>query len=182
VPATTSRLALNPAPKAAQQTARQSRKTRLLKLGRQFHLYIGVFSAPALLFFALSGALQTLSLHEAKKGSDYKPPRWIVVMGEIHKKQTIEWLVHKSQSTVTEDVRTQDRHGINEASRDTSHVPTRSAHHPLLLKVFFVIVSLGFFSSVLTGVYMSYKYNRNQRLVTAVLLVGFITPVLLLLA
>ena len=182
MPVITPRLALDPSPKAAQQTARRSSKARLLKLGRQFHLYIGVFSAPALLFFALSGALQTFSLHEAKKGCDYKPPRWIVVMGEIHKKQAIESLVHKSQSAVMEDVWTQDRHGINEASRGTSHAPTRSAHHPLLLKVFFVIVSLGFLSSVLTGVYMSYKYNRNQRLVTAVLLVGLITPVLLLLA
>lgn len=182
MPATTSRLALDPSPKAAQQTARQSSKTRLLKLGRQFHLYIGVFSAPALLFFVLSGALQTFSLHEAKKGSDYKPPRWIVVMGEIHKKQAIEPPIHKSQSAVTEAVQTPDRDGVKDTSRGINHAPPRSAHHPILLKVFFVIVSLGFFSSVLTGVYMSYKYNRNPRLVTAVLLVGFITPVLLLLA
>jgi hypothetical protein len=40
-------------------------------------------------------------------------------------------------------------------------------------------VSLSFFCSVLTGIYMSYKYNRNKLLVTSVLLIGTVVPILL---
>ena len=37
-------------------------KNDTLKLFRTLHLYIGTFIAPALLFFAFTGALQTFSL------------------------------------------------------------------------------------------------------------------------
>lgn len=59
-----------------------------LRYTRLVHLYIGVFIAPALLFFAFTGALQTFSLHETTRGSSYKPPAWIVMLSQIHKKQT----------------------------------------------------------------------------------------------
>jgi hypothetical protein len=65
------------------------RHTRtLLKDARQFHLYIGVFTAPAILFFAITGALQIFSFHETTKGSNYKPPKILVELGQLHKKQT----------------------------------------------------------------------------------------------
>lgn len=73
-------------PPSKLQPRRASAKSILLKLARQIHLYIGLFSAPALLFFAFSGALQTFSLH--KSSSDYKPASWIAVLGELHKNQT----------------------------------------------------------------------------------------------
>ena len=55
---------------------------------RLLHLYIGVFTTPALIFFAFTGALQTFSLHETTRGSSYKPPAWAMVLAQIHKKQT----------------------------------------------------------------------------------------------
>lgn len=63
-------------------------KARVLSLIRQTPLYLGVFIAPAILFFAFTWALQTLSLHEASPYGSYQPAKWIVVLGEIHKKQT----------------------------------------------------------------------------------------------
>src|ERR1700712_3194220 len=59
-----------------------------LRIIRLIHLYLGIFSAPALLFFAFTGALQTFSLHETTRGSSYKPPAWAVMLAQIHKKQT----------------------------------------------------------------------------------------------
>jgi hypothetical protein len=76
---------------------RASAKAGLLKLARQIHLYIGLFSAPALLFFAFSGALQTFSLHKSSSG--YKPASWIAVLGELHKNQTAQLPVRKPQSS-----------------------------------------------------------------------------------
>jgi ABC-type spermidine/putrescine transport system permease subunit I len=51
--------------------------------------------------------------------------------------------------------------------------------HPLPLKIFFVIASLSFFFSVLTGVYMAYKCSRNKTLVASILLAGLVIPILL---
>jgi len=61
----------------------------LLKFSRVFHLYLGVFATPAILFFAITGFLQTFSFHETTRGSDYKPPKLFVELGQLHKKQTL---------------------------------------------------------------------------------------------
>ena len=61
---------------------------RVLKFIRQLHLYLGVFTAPMLLFFAITGGLQTFSLHETTRGSSYTPPAWLASMAQLHKKQT----------------------------------------------------------------------------------------------
>jgi hypothetical protein len=59
----------------------------MLRIFRITHLYLGVFIAPALLFFAFTGFLQTAELHEAHPGKA-APARWIVTLAQIHKKQT----------------------------------------------------------------------------------------------
>ena len=64
-------------------------KAPLLKLLRSVHLYIGAFTTPAILFFAFTGAIQTFGLHETNRDHpDYKPARWVAVLGQLHKKQS----------------------------------------------------------------------------------------------
>ena len=58
-----------------------------MKRIRQIHFYLGVFFAPIIILFALSGALQTFRLQESPKGSTYTPPAWIVRLADIHKDQ-----------------------------------------------------------------------------------------------
>lgn len=168
---------------------RKSRfNVQLLKAGRQIHLYVGIFSAPALLFFALSGTLQTFSLHQGSKRSDYKPPHWISVMAELHKNQTMQLSPHKalpispSSSPKPERSAAPDE-GPKRVSKEPAVVRMKvvgaAVRHPLPLKIFFGIVSFGFFLSVLTGIYMSYRYSRNRILVTGILLAGLLIPVLL---
>jgi hypothetical protein len=53
---------------------------------RRLHQYIGLFFAPTLLLFALSGALQTYRWQEPK-GFGGTPPGWIVWMASVHKDQ-----------------------------------------------------------------------------------------------
>ena len=48
------------------------------------------------------------------------------------------------------------------------------------MKIFFLLVAIGLFTSTLTGLYMSYKFIRNKLVVTALLLAGIILPLLLL--
>jgi hypothetical protein len=157
-----------------------------LKYLRLIHLYTGVFIAPALLFFAFTGALQTFSLHETTRGSSYKPPAWAVMLGQIHKKQTPIVPVRKApppdkqadKDTPEKAQSSTSQPAPAEAPKPTGEAAPKS-HNPLPLKCFFLFVSMGFFVSTLSGIYMSYKYIRNKRLITVILLGGIIIPVLL---
>lgn len=60
-----------------------------LKLIRLTHHYIGVFFAPTILFFAITGSLQMFGLHETSRGSSYVPPAILVHLSQLHKKGTL---------------------------------------------------------------------------------------------
>jgi uncharacterized iron-regulated membrane protein len=159
-----------------------------LKLIRQIHLYIGIFIAPAVLFFSLTGALQTFSLHETTQGSSYKPPAWIVALAQLHKKQTVTIPVHKARPSAekpaadksrSEKVDKPDAVSATAAPRPPEPTaPTPKSHLPM--KIFFLLVAIGLFTSTLTGTTMAYKYNRNKWVVTGLLLAGIVVPLLLL--
>ncbi len=158
---------------------------RFLKYFRLIHLYTGVFIAPALLFFAFTGALQSFSLHETTRGSSYKPPAWAVMLAQIHKKQTPVVPIRKppppdkqADKGTPEKSSTTSQATPVEAPKAIGETASKS-HNPLPLKCFFLLVSVGLFVSTLSGLYMSYKYIRNRRLITVILLGGIIFPVLL---
>ena len=157
---------------------------KFLKYLRLIHLYTGVFIAPALLFFAFTGALQTFNLHETTRGSSYKPPAWAVMLAQIHKKQTPIVPIRKpappdrQADKATPEKAQSSPTPPTEAPKPTGEAAPKS-HNPLPLKCFFLLVSIGLFVSTLSGLYMSYKYIRNRRLITVILLCGIIVPVLL---
>jgi hypothetical protein len=165
-----------------------SSSNKLLKYLRLIHLYTGIFIAPALLFFAFTGVLQTFSLHVTTRGSSYRPPAWAVILAEIHKRQTPIVPVRKSappdkQADKAATKKTQPSSPATsqppvEAPKPTNEAAPKS-HIPLPLKYFFLLVSIGLFASTLSGLYMSYKYIRNRRLITVMLLSGIIVPMLL---
>ncbi len=147
-------------------------KRAFLHYTRYTHLYLGVFIAPALLFFAFTGALQTFSFHETTRGSSYKPPAWIVTLAQIHKKQLTTAPVKKLPPAIAQPAPSTEK--LQPSARPSK------AHNPLPLKFFFLLVSLGLFSSTLSGLYMSYRYSRNRPLITALLITGTILPIALL--
>lgn len=155
-----------------------SRKHVFLHYTRYTHLYLGVFIAPALLFFAFTGALQTFSFHETTRGSSYKPPTWIVTLAQIHKKQTIVVPVRKLPPPSPQAAGSK----ADKADKTDKTQPAMvqvEAHNPLPLKLFFLLVSIGLFTSTITGLYMSYRYSRNRPLITAILIAGIILPIVL---
>jgi len=58
-----------------------------IKVMRNVHLYLGVFFAPLLMFFLVTGCLQTFNLHERSKTGDYVPPAIIKSLAQVHKDQ-----------------------------------------------------------------------------------------------
>lgn len=166
---------------------------RFLKITRLFHLYLGVFTAPALLFFAITGGLQTFSLHERARGSDYTPPAWLATMAQLHKKQTSVIPPRKpalgdvaSGTGRRPDTDTTDRSGADvtisaaaPAADRPMTMPAAKAKNTLPLKIFFALVSLGLLISTLSGLYMAYKYTRHAARITAILLAGVVVPIVL---
>ena len=156
---------------------------KFLKVARQIHLYTGIFISPAILFFALTGALQTFSLHETSRGSDYKPPTWILTLAQLHKKQTTTVPVRKprpASDAPRPDAPKPDKHSDASApaAPQPSPEPPQKSHLPM--KIFFLLVSIGLFASTLTGIFMAYKFNRNKLVVIGLLLAGILVPLLLL--
>lgn len=150
-----------------------------LKFFRQTHLYIGIFIAPAILFFAFTGAMQTFSLHESKGSSTYQPPHWIMVLAQIHKNQND--IVRSGPPKLPKPPTASATPGQPPAAPKPPAgppQPPQKSHLPL--KIFFLLVSIGLFTSTLTGIYMAYKYTRNKGLVTGLLLAGIAIPLLLL--
>lgn len=145
-------------------------RTAALKIFRIVHLYLGVLTAPAILFFALTGALQTFSLHDAAKDGSYKPAYWIAIGSQLHKKQTIQLPAPKDppkKNASGDDLKPQKK-------------PASGPKHNILpMKISFLVVSISLFFSTLTGLYMSYMHTRNKVRVAALFFVGIAIPVAL---
>lgn len=147
----------------------------VLKSARLFHLYSGVFLAPALLFFAFTGAMQTFSLHETTRGSDYKPPAILVTLAQLHKKQTVVVPVRKPDPKP-------ERKAEPAAPVTPTPAPApQRAHNLVPMKIFFLVAAVGLFLSTLTGLYMAYRYARRTSTITLTLAAGVVIPLLLLL-
>ncbi len=147
----------------------------LLRRGRTLHLYFGVLISPAILFFAVTGALQTFSLHETSRGSSYKPPQWVVVLAQIHKKQTTHVPQHKAPGTP--QTASQPN---GPAQHEAVLHGVATARHPIYLRLFFLLVSVGLVTSTATGLWMAYRHHSNKRLVSLLLVLGVVLPVLFL--
>lgn len=163
-----------------------------IKAARLTHLHLGVFISPAVLFFAITGALQTFQLQSASKGGHYKPPRALAILAQIHKNQTpILKLTAPAKATDDEGDtiarKETDAHvgkaggqtHLAEASSTAQVAAEPEERHPTLpLKIFFLLVSISLVTSTASGIYMTYKYRRNKLLIGGMLLAGVVLPVI----
>jgi hypothetical protein len=149
----------------------------LLKSFRQIHLYIGVFISPAILFFAFTGALQTFSLHESGHGREnYNPPKWIMRIAQLHKNQNLT--VREKKPGPPPDAKPKADKPENAPAAPKPPAAPQKSHLPM--KIFFLLVTLGLFTSTVTGIYMAYRFNRNKWVVTGLLVAGIVVPLVLL--
>jgi hypothetical protein len=140
---------------------------------RRFHSWFGVFIAPSVLFFALTGALQLFSLHEAH--GDYHPPPVIEKLGMLHKDQVFAAKPKRRQPAA--------------AQAPKSAAPAAEAHREegpktstLVLKGFFLFVAASLVVSTCLGVWMTLAYGSGKRVLWLVFLAGAAIPLAILLA
>jgi uncharacterized iron-regulated membrane protein len=147
---------------------------------RQWHSYIGVFIAPSVLYFALTGAAQIFNLHEAH--GTYHPPVLLEKLSAVHKDQ-----VFARPHDEKDDRDTQNRQG------GASPAPTAAQGPPegdddevstptLLLKWFFALVATGLVVSSSLGIWMGLTQIRPKRTAAILLAAGTLTPIVLLLS
>ncbi len=152
-----------------------------MRLLRQVHTYLGVFFAPAILFFAFSGALQTFGLHENKGGGPYQPPAWIVTIASIHKNQGLP-RPKRPRPVLAEGMGA--GHGRPGHADKAEQGPPAPAHKPppspLPLKIFTLLLSIGLILTSLVGLYIALTNKALRRTAALVLAAGVVVPVVLL--
>jgi hypothetical protein len=148
---------------AKPKTARGN-PARRMALVRQWHVYISVFVAPSLLFFALTGALQTFRIPDQKAA-----PVVIQKLARLHKDDVF---AVKPQRPKRPD---QGSHG--KAGREKPPEPKPSpAPSTEVMKWFFTAVSLGIALTTLFGLWMALANGRNKLVLWLVLLAGAAAP------
>ncbi len=150
----------------------------LIFWARKTHLYIGVFIAPAILFFAATGMLQVLSLHQSSPG--YTAPVLLQRLGALHKDQVF---AAPRKEDADADAKA-DRAAGGPAPKPGASPP---GPKPIglvrwILKGFAEIVAAALITNTLLGLYMAYKLNRNIRLLGALFAAGFMLPAILVAA
>jgi hypothetical protein len=138
---------------------------------RQWHTYIGLFTAPSVLFFTLTGALQLYSLHEAH--GSYNPPALIEKLSSVHKDQVFEFGDHHPKEA--------DAAENAPPPPDADDAEGKTKVSTLLLKGFFLLVALSLSVSTAFGLWMGLTHPRNRKMSWSLVIAGTLIPLVLLL-
>ncbi|MES2443770.1 MAG: hypothetical protein V4574_13140 [Pseudomonadota bacterium] len=134
---------------------------------RRYHHYLGLFFAPAILLFALSGALQTFRLQE-EKGYGGTPPGWIVWMASVHKDSRLP----RAKPPRAEDHKP--------AAPKAAPRPAGKAAFTLPMKVFVALLSAGLILSTLLGIVIALNNAAMRKVSILMLAAGTVVPLALL--
>ena len=145
-----------------------------MKRIRQFHFYLGTFLAPSIIFFALSGALQIFRLQEGHPGSSYQPPAWIAFLAGVHKDQRVEGPPAPRPAAPAGETPSPPRPAAAPEGRPQEKKASTA------LKWFFTLTAAGIISTTILGIYMSFLYSHDRRLIWGLLVAGILVPTALL--
>ena len=134
---------------------------------RIWHRYIGILIAPSVLFFALTGALQIFSLHEAH--GSYEPPPLIEKLSRLHKDQVFARKEHEEAKP--------EAAGAQEPPKAEEEDQPRLG--TVLLKWFCLLVAVGLSLTTLLGLWMGLTQMRSKRTGWWLLAVGIVLPIAL---
>ena len=157
---------------------------------RKLHRYLGVFFAPAILFFAVTGALQTFGLHEAAHKGDPPPVAWIAAMASIHKDQELRE-PHAGHHAAADQDHDHDHAEPAPPADAVASVPAsapaaQAAPHAekksaLPLKLFVLALAVTLCISTLLGLTLALNNPRTRKSTVLMLVLGVVVPLLLLL-
>lgn len=138
-------------------------------------MYVGLLTAPSLIFFCLTGAVQLFSLHEAH--GSYHPYALVEKLSSVHKDQV--WEPHEDHDHDHEHDHAADQGGHGDHADHDDHDDDDSAA-TVALKVFFLLISLGLTVSAALGLWIALTQSRERKLCWILLASGTAFPILLL--
>jgi hypothetical protein len=143
---------------------------------RRWHSYAGLFMAPSVLFFALTGIVQLFNFHEAH--GSYVAPAILEKLSSVHKDQVFRLSDHHEpvQSEVGSPVA-----GASAAAPDATEDDDKPQFSTWALKVFFLLVSVCLIFSTSLGLWMGLAQTRLKRTGWILVLAGALIPLGLLL-
>ncbi|MDF7777674.1 hypothetical protein P1X14_20635 [Sphingomonas sp. AOB5] len=143
-------------------------KAQTMRSARRYHYYLGVFFAPAIILFSLSGALQTFRLQEAK-GYGGTPPAWISWVAAFHMDQAPPKPKPAPKAAPA-------------APKASAPAPAPAKkHYTLPLKIFVTLMAIGLILSAVTGVVIALNTRATRNASIVMLAAGTILPLTMLL-
>jgi predicted cobalt transporter CbtA len=140
---------------------------------RQWHAYLGLFIAPSVLFFALTGLVQIFNLHEAHGG--YRPAVLVEKLSAVHKDQIFE---APRERPAPDPGAAHAAHAAADQPADEGDEKQRVSTY--VLKWLFAFVSLGLITSTLIGIWMGATQIRRKGLAWTLLIAGTLAPIAIL--
>lgn len=137
---------------------------------RQFHLYIGVFFTPAILFFAISGGLQTFRLQQASGWGGAPAPAWITWIASVHTDQA-QPREDKKPDAAKPKPPLDPAKAAERAARQQAALP---------MKIFTVLLAVALALSSLLGAVIAINIRATRRVALVMLLAGSILPIVLI--
>ena len=145
---------------------------------RRWHRYVGVFLAPAILFFAVTGFIQVIGWQDRR---DPPPPAWLSWMAGIHKHQAPP--KPRAARPAAPPVDAAPRGGEHADNHDGDHDGDHGGEHqPAFtpLKIFALLTAVGLLGTTLIGLAVALGARSTRRTAMAMLALGVAVPVLLM--
>ena len=132
---------------------------------RLAHYYAGVFFAPTIIFFALSGVLQVFKLHETYRETPGAQGDWIAWMSQVHKEAA---LIPPKAAPAKAPPKPEG----------APVAPRPEPSHPF--KWFAALMGVSLIGASLAGLWIAYNYPKRRRSFWITLLAGLVMPLVLL--
>ena len=159
----------DPKTTAARKTARPWLTPRTL---RDLHLYLAVFFAPSILFFALTGGLQLFGLHESK-GADYRPPSVVEKLGQVHIHQRYQLKPsHPGPAPAAKPAESPAKAPPPKAEEKASST--------LAIQIFFLGTALGLTLASALGLWIGLTQGRLRKVSAVLAGLGTVLPIIIL--
>lgn len=146
---------------------------------RQIHVYLSVFVAPSLIFFAATGALQTFRLPDEKTA-----PVLIQKLARAHKDDIFAVKPPRPKRAGGEGAHSHDHDnpgpGKSDAALPTAAAKPQPKPATQAVKWFFTVAAIGMIVSTLLGLWMALAYHKRKGVLLAVLIAGAAIPIVLL--
>jgi hypothetical protein len=143
---------------------------------RTLHMFIGMLTAPTVLFFAVTGILQIYNLHEARPG--YTPPAILEKLSRVHKVQVFALRRPRGQQLHAEQAKSSAA-GLCASSAAGTQEHRNPSAAIVLLKLYFTIAAVGLVFSTLLGAWMGLRPGVRRRVNLLLLGAGILIPVVL---